>query len=40
MGAVAEVDEILLGERDQALVQDGEPADAGVENRDRLRAQA
>ena len=34
---VAEVDEVLLGQRDEALVQHGEPADPGVEHRDRLR---
>ncbi len=35
---VAEVDEVLLGQRDQALVQHREAADPGVEHRDRLRA--
>ena len=34
---VAEVDEVLLGQRDQALVEDGEPADPRVEHRDRWR---
>ena len=28
---VAEVDEVLLGERDETLVEDGQPADSGVE---------
>ena len=28
---VAEVDEVLLRERDETLVEDGQPADAGVE---------
>ena len=32
--AVAEVDEVLVREGDQALVQDGEPAHAGVEHAD------
>ena len=31
---VAEVDEVLVREGDQALVQDGEPAHAGVEHAD------
>ena len=34
---VAEVDVVLLGQRDQALVEDGEAADAGVEHRHRQR---
>ena len=34
---VAEVDEVLVREADQALVEDGEPADAGVEHADRPR---
>ena len=34
---VAEVDVVLLGQRHQALVQHGEPADAGVEDGDRQR---
>ena len=33
--AVAEVDEVLVRQRDQALVEHGEPADAGVEHADR-----
>ena len=33
--AVAEVDEILVRERDEALVQDGQAAHAGVEHADR-----
>ena len=36
-GIVAEVDVVLLGQRDQALVQHGQAADAGVEDRDRQR---
>ena len=36
-GAVAEVDEILVRERDEALVQDGQPAHARVEDADRAR---
>ena len=36
-GAVAEVDEVLVRHRDQALVQDGEPAGAGVEDADGSR---
>ena len=36
-GGVAEVDEVLLRQRDQALVEDGEAADAGVEHRHRQR---
>jgi hypothetical protein len=35
MGVVAEVEEILLGQRDQALVQNREPADARVQDGDR-----
>jgi hypothetical protein len=35
VGVVAEVEEALLRERDQALVKDGETPDARVENRDR-----
>ena len=35
---VAEVDEVLLRQRDEALVEDGEAADAGVEHRDRRRS--
>ncbi len=31
---VAEVEEVLVGKRHEALVQNGEPADAGVENGD------
>jgi hypothetical protein len=34
-GVVAEIDVVLLRQRDQALVQDSEPADAGVEDADR-----
>ena len=34
---VAEVDVVLLGQRDQELVQHGEPADPGVEDGDRQR---
>jgi hypothetical protein len=34
-GGVAEVEEVLLGQRDEELVQDGEPAYAGVEDGDR-----
>ena len=34
---VAEVEVVLLGQRDEALVQHGEPADAGVEDGDRQR---
>ena len=34
-GVVAEVDVVLLGQRDEALVEHGEPADARVEHRDR-----
>ena len=34
---VAEVDEVLVGQGDQALVEDGQPADTGVENADRPR---
>ena len=34
---VAEVEVVLLRQRDEALVQDGEPADAGVEDGDRQR---
>ena len=34
---VAEVDEVLVRHRHQALVEDGEPADAGVEHADRPR---
>ena len=37
VGVVAEVDEVLSGQRDQALVQHGQPADAGVEDGDRQR---
>ncbi len=33
--AVAEVDEVLVRHRHQALVEDGEAADAGVEHTDR-----
>jgi hypothetical protein len=32
---VTEVDEVLAGQRDEALVQDRQPADAGVEDGDR-----
>src|SRR5207244_1452234 len=32
---VAEVDEVLVGERDEQLVQDGQPTDARVEHADR-----
>ena len=39
-GGVAEVDVVLLRQGDQALVQDGEAADAGVEHRDRQRGVA
>ncbi len=35
--AVAEVDEVLVRERDEALVQHGEPAHARVEDADRAR---
>ena len=35
---VAEVEVVLLGQRDEALVQHGEPADAGVEDGDRQRS--
>src|SRR6266568_8867225 len=31
-GVVAQVDEVLVGHRHEALVQDGEPAHAGVED--------
>ena len=34
---VAEVDEVLVRHRHEALVQDGQPADAGVEHADRPR---
>ena len=34
-GAVAEVDEVLVRHRDQALVKDGEPTGTGVEHADR-----
>jgi len=34
---IAEIDEVLLRQRDQALVQHGEATDAGIEHRDRLR---
>jgi hypothetical protein len=34
-GAVAEVDEVLVRQRDEALVQDGEAAHARVEHPDR-----
>ena len=34
---VAEVDEVLVRHRHQALVEHGQPADAGVENADRAR---
>ena len=37
VGGVAEVEEVLLRQRDEALVQDGEPADPGVEDGDRQR---
>ena len=37
---VAEVDEVLLGQGDQALVEDGQPADPRVEHRDRQRGGA
>ncbi len=40
LGAVAEVEEVLLGQRDEALVKDGEAADSGVEHRDRKLAAA
>ena len=33
--AVAEVDEVLVRQRDEALVQDGQAAHAGVEHADR-----
>ena len=33
--AVAEVDEVLVRQGDEALVQDGEPAGTGVEHADR-----
>ena len=32
---VAQVEEVLVGQRDEQLVQDGEAADAGVEDGDR-----
>jgi hypothetical protein len=38
VGVVAEIEEVLRGQRDQALVQDGQPADAGIEHRDREAA--
>ena len=34
---VAEIDEVLVRQGDEALVQDGQPADAGVEHADRPR---
>ena len=36
-GVVAEVDVVLLGQRDEALVEHGEAADPGVEDGDRQR---
>src|SRR5439155_24914073 len=35
---VAEVDEVLVRQRDEQLVQDGQPADAGVEDADGAAA--
>ena len=37
-GGVPEVEEVLVRKRHEALVQDGEPADAGVEDGDGQRA--
>jgi acyl-CoA synthetase (NDP forming) len=34
-GAVAQVDEVLVRKGDEALVEDGQPAHAGVEDADR-----
>jgi hypothetical protein len=35
VGAVAEIDKVLLGQRNEAFVQDREPADARIEDGDR-----
>ena len=37
-GRVGQVQEVLVGQLHEQLVQDGQPADAGVEDGDRARA--